>query len=87
MGVGRRDAEWLAVRVTDLIGKGVLTRDRGGRIIHVNGTAIRRVGRETFIEAYEQESRPVAHFIMVEEGEDSDEEPINEEEKSDEETS
>jgi hypothetical protein len=70
-------------KINDLLGKGVLTRDHAGRVVHANGSPIRRIGRETFVEAFDRESRPVAHFVTVrdyesesETGESDDKGPI-----------
>jgi hypothetical protein len=52
-------------QINELINKGILTRDRAGRVIHSNGSAIRRVGDENFLQAYEREARPVTHFITI----------------------
>jgi hypothetical protein len=51
--------------INDLIGRGVLTRDHGGRIIHKDGNAIRRFGNETYVQAIERENRPLSNLIMI----------------------
>jgi hypothetical protein len=51
--------------INNLLGKGVLTRDHGGRIIHKDGTAIRRFGGETYVQAIERENRPIASLITI----------------------
>jgi hypothetical protein len=47
--------------------KGLLTKDKGGRVVHKDGTPIRRLSGETIIQAYEREYRPVSHLITVRE--------------------
>ena len=63
--------------VSDLIARGVLTRDHGGRIMHKDGSAIRRFGNETYVQAIERENRPLSSLITIVDdtsGSESDEE-------------
>jgi hypothetical protein len=53
--------------INDLIGKSLLTKDKAGRIVHKDGTPIKRINGETFIQAYNQEVQPISHLITVQE--------------------
>jgi len=51
--------------LTELIAKDVIMRDHGGRIIHRDGSAIRRFGNETYAQAIERENRPLSSLITI----------------------
>ena len=53
------------VIINDLISKGLLTKDGAGRIVNKDGTTIRRLNGETFVQAFEREQRPQAHLITI----------------------
>lgn len=52
-------------KITELVNKGTLTRDSSGRIVKSDGSAIQRVGNETFVEAIEREQRPQSHLVTI----------------------
>jgi len=54
-------------KLNEYIQQGVLTRDNAGRVVKKDGSGIRRIGTETFIEAIERERRPQSHLITVNE--------------------
>jgi hypothetical protein len=54
-------------QLINLINQGVLTKDSTGRIIKADGSMIRRIGNESFIEALEREKQPQSHLVTVEE--------------------
>ena len=56
--------------INDLINKGLLTKDKSGRIVHKDGTPIRRINGETFLQAYNREVRPISHLIMVQDNDE-----------------
>src|SRR6202044_2434343 len=58
-GMGRCPA------INDLIGRDILARDNGGRIVYKDGTTIRRMANETYVQAYEREQRPKSHLITI----------------------
>ena len=60
--------------INELMLKGKLTRDHAGHIVHANGSPIRCVGNETFVEAYNRESGVVSNFIGVIDESDSEQE-------------
>jgi hypothetical protein len=41
--------------IADLIGKDILAKDSGGRIVYKDGSTIRRLANETYLQAYERE--------------------------------
>jgi hypothetical protein len=51
--------------IINLINRGQLTKDHAGHVVHTNGNPIHRIGNENFIQAFEHESRPSTHFIMI----------------------
>ncbi|KIM72647.1 hypothetical protein PILCRDRAFT_15952 [Piloderma croceum F 1598] len=55
-------------KIMELVSKGVLARDRGGQIMKADGSAIRRIGSETFIDAVEWEKQPQSHLVTINEG-------------------
>jgi hypothetical protein len=55
-------------KIAELVNKGVLTRDGGGRIVKSDGSGIRRIGNETFIEAIDREQRPQSHLVTINNG-------------------
>jgi hypothetical protein len=62
--------------IADLIGKDILAKDSGGRIVYKDGSTIRRLANETYLQAYEREQReqrPKTHLITIaNESDDSD---------------
>jgi hypothetical protein len=82
-GCGERGHGMMSCSViNELMSKGLLTKDKGGRVVHKDGTPIRRMSGETFIQAYEREARPVSHLITVRENDvyyESDNESDSEE--------
>jgi hypothetical protein len=55
-------------KIMELVSKGVLARDRGGRIMKADGSAIRRIGSETFVDAIEREKQPQSHLVTINDG-------------------
>ena len=49
----------------ELINKKQLIRDVGGRLVHVDGSPIRKMPSETYLQAYERDQRPQSHLITV----------------------
>jgi hypothetical protein len=60
--------------INDMIMKDLLAKDSGGRIVHKDGSPIRRMSNETYVQAYERERPPQSHLIMVASDSDSDDE-------------
>jgi len=52
-------------KISEMINQGVLTRDPTGRVVNSDGTGIRRIGNETFVEAVERERRPQSHLVTI----------------------
>ena len=52
-------------KIAELINNGTLTRDSNGRIVKRDGSAIQRMGNETFVEAVEREQRPQSHLVTI----------------------
>jgi hypothetical protein len=66
--------------------KGLLTKDNAGRVVHKDGSPIRRLNGETFVQAIEREERPQLHLITISDEllyYNSDAESDNEEEYND----
>jgi hypothetical protein len=55
-------------KIAELVTKGVLARDRGGRLTKADGSAIWRIGNETFVEAVEREKQPRSHLVTINDG-------------------
>jgi len=76
-GCGERGHGMLSCSaINELLSRGLLTKDAGGRVVYKDGSPIRRVNGETFIQAYEREQRPQSHLVTVNESSeksDSDE--------------
>ena len=68
------------VGILNLLSSGQITKDIGGRIVKKDGSPIRRMNGETFIQALEREERPQSHLITIQdlsdgyEGDSEDEE-------------
>ena len=67
-GMGRCD------KILDLLQQGILAKDRMGRIVYQDGSSIRHMGDETFLQAYEREQRLSSHFVMIPDDSDTDSE-------------
>ena len=52
-------------KLADLINQGVLTRDNAGRVVKIDGSGIRRIGNENFVEAIAREGRPQSHLVTI----------------------
>jgi len=60
------------VKIHDLLTKGLLAKDFAGRIVNKDGSPVRRMMGETFVQAIEREQRPQSHYITFQEKEDSE---------------
>ena len=71
------------VGILNLLLNGQITKDIGGRIVRKDGSPIRPISGETFIQALEREERPQSHLITIQDlsdGHESDSEEEEEEE-------
>src|SRR5882762_9388288 len=60
------------VKIHDLLTKGLLAKDFAGRIVNKDGSPVRRMMGETFVQAMEHEQRPQSHYITFQEKDDSE---------------
>jgi len=51
--------------INELVAKGIIIKDHGGRIVNPDGTFIRRQGTETFLQAITRDRAPQSHYIMM----------------------
>jgi hypothetical protein len=58
--------------IADMIQKNIFAKDHTDRLVYKDGTPIRRLSDETYVQAYEREQRPSSHFIMVAEDSEDD---------------
>ncbi|KIM71157.1 hypothetical protein PILCRDRAFT_805321, partial [Piloderma croceum F 1598] len=65
--------------INELLSRGLLTKDAGGRVVYKDGSPIRRVNGETFIQAYEREQKPQSHLVTVYESSDKSDSDDDEE--------
>jgi hypothetical protein len=59
-------------RINDLIDRDIFAKDQAGRIVYKDGSQVRRLRDETYIQAYEREQKPSSHLIMVADDSDLD---------------
>jgi len=70
-GCGEKGHGMLACsKIIELTSKGLITRDGSGRFVNKDGTTIRRINGETFVQAIEREQRPQSHFITIQSDEE-----------------
>jgi len=71
IGCGEKGHGMLACsEIIELTSKGLITRDGSGHIVNKDGTTIRRINGETFVQVIEHEQRPQTHFITIQSDED-----------------
>jgi hypothetical protein len=51
--------------INELLAKGTIIKDHGGRIVNPDGSMIRRQGTETFLQAITRERAPQSHLITL----------------------
>src|SRR6266436_3453762 len=69
------------VGILNLLSSGQATKDIGGRIVKKDGSPIRHINGETFIQAFEWEGRPQSHLITIQDLSDGYESDSEDEEE------